>query len=481
MVASEMTPLAKTGGLADVVAALSAQLRGRGHDVRVVLPFYGDLRRQLTAYGSALPALRVAGPEGEEGCAVAVVQGGGGVPVFLIEHEGYYARPGLYHDAAMRDFPDNPRRFGFLCRAAVAFCLATHWHPDIVHVHDWPTAVMAYWLATGRHPWPHRPASVLTLHNLAYQGVYHPGHAGYLGIGADGWHPGGFESLGALNLLKGGIAFADGLNTVSPTFAREVTAPGGGFGLEGLLRARGEDFVGILNGLDTVEWDPARDRHLAAPFDAKDRAGKARCKAALQEAMGLEQRPGVPLVAAVGRLTEQKGFHLLHGALAGMLGRRDLQFVLLGAGDARLAEAFRGLAAAWPGRVAVHVGFSEPLAHQIEAGADFFAMPSLFEPCGLNQMYSLRYGTLPIVRATGGLEDTVVDAAERGGTGFKFREATVEALAEAMERALDLWERRPATIRAMIGRAMKADFGWGRSVEAYEKLYERALRRAGVG
>lgn len=478
-VASEMTPLAKTGGLADVVSALSVQLRGRGHDVRVLLPFYAPIREELRAYGSALSSMGVPMGGQTEWGSVAIVQGPGNVPVYLLEHHGFFSREGLYTDAAMVDYPDNPRRFGFLCHAALRLCHDAGFEPDIIHAHDWQAGLLPWAVRQPTSPLSRRPRTVLTIHNLAYQGVYPIGFGEHLGLAPEDLGDDGFGWYGQLGLLKGGLLLADVLNTVSPGFAREIQQPGGGFGLEQVLQSRREDLVGILNGIDESEWSPENDPYLPAPFSARKPSGKKHCKRALQESLDLAADPAVPLFGLVGRFTQQKGYHLAIDVLGPLLREQPMQVAILGSGDPALADAFEALARRHPGAVGLHVGYSNQLAHLIEAGSDFFLMPSLFEPCGLNQMYSQRYGTLPIVRATGGLDDTVEQANEQTGegTGFKFRDPTVPALDGAVREALRLWRDNPAFLRKMQRRAMKRDFSWDRSVEEYEALYERALAK----
>lgn len=477
-VASEMAPLAKTGGLADVVSALSAQLRLRGHDVRVVLPFYASIRDNLRAYGSALPSMGVPMGGHTEWCSVAMVQGPGNVPVYLLEHHGFYSREGFYNDASMGDYPDNPRRFGFLCRAALRLCHDTGFEPDILHAHDWQAGLLPWAARQPDSPLARRPHSVLTIHNLAYQGVYPAFHGELLGIPEELLGGDGFGWYGKLGLLKGGLLFADALNTVSPGFAREIQQPGGGFGLEEILQSRRDDLFGILNGIDGEEWSPGKDPYLPTPYTAKKMAGKKDCKRALQESLNLDVEKGTPLFGLVGRFTQQKGYHLALNALERLLPEGNMQVAVLGSGDPTLGEAFTALAARHPGAVGLHVGYSNQLAHLIEAGSDFFLMPSLFEPCGLNQMYSQRYGTLPIVHATGGLDDTVdhADEASDTGTGFKFHTPTPAALEAALREAMRLWRENPAFLRRMQERAMARDFSWDRSVKEYEALYRHAMK-----
>jgi starch synthase len=467
-VSSEVAPFSKTGGLADVTGSLPAALAARGHDVRVVTPRYGSIdpaRHRLE---------RVDGPfeAGGEACGLWVRRGA--PETWFLEHDLYYGfRRGLYGDGG-RDHPDNPRRFAFLSRAALSIPGALGWKADVVHLNDWQTALAA-WFLRGEHgddPWLRGARSVFTIHNLAYQGMFPKSVMGEIGLPWSIFRMDrGVEFHDQVNFMKAGLSFADALTTVSPTYAREILTVEGGYGLDTVLRERRGDLYGILNGIDVTEWDPAKDPHLPAHYDRRDLRGKARCKAALQRELGLPEKPHLPVVGLVGRLAEQKGADLVAAALPALLGM-EAQFALLGSGQREYEEAFAGASRARPDRFAARIGFDEGLAHRIEAGADVFLMPSRFEPCGLNQMYSLRYGTPPVVRAVGGLEDTVEDYdGWRRGTGFKFGPLDPREMLVALRRALDVW-RDARAWRAVQVRGMEMDFSWERSAERYEALYE---------
>jgi starch synthase len=469
-VASEVAPWSKTGGLADVAASLPAALAGRGHRVRVVTPRYGGidpLRHRLERMDVTLAA-------GRERCGLWRRPGGRGVPeVYFLEHDLLYGfRSGIYGESG-RDHPDNPRRFAFLARAALDLPRALGWRAQVVHLNDWQTALAA-WLLRGEHgsdPFLAGARSVFTIHNLAYQGLFPKGWMAELGLPWEifRWDH-GVEFHDQLNFMKAGLVFADALTTVSPTYAREILTVEGGYGLDTVLRRRQADLVGILNGIDVEEWDPATDPHLPDHFQRRDLRGKARVKAALQRELGLPVNPRVPLLAFVGRLTAQKGVDLLAGALPALLAG-DVQLAFLGSGDPGPERLLADVARGHPHRLAARIGFDEGLAHRIEGGADVFLMPSRFEPCGLNQMYSLRYGTPPVVRSVGGLADTVEDYRGGGrGTGFCFQELAPEALLAAVRRALEAW-RDPRAWRGIQERGMAEDFSWGRSAERYEALY----------
>lgn len=468
-VAAEVAPFSKTGGLGDVAGALPAALAARGHAVRVVTPRYGAIdpaAHHLERLPHAVHARgEVAGLwRGRSGAA----------EVLLLEHERYFGhRRGLYQEHG-RDYGDNAQRFAFLCRAALDAPRALGFAPDVVHLHDWQAALAA-WILRHEHPqrgWAGRARSVYTIHNLAYQGVFPKELMPAVGLPWEVFRYEAMEFYDQLNFMKAGIVFADALTTVSPNYAREILTPEHGCSLDALLRHRAGQLTGILNGIDDAVWDPARDRHLAARYRPGDLAGKADCKHALQLELGLPVRRDVPVVAMVGRLAEQKGVDLVAAALHELL-HLDLQLVLLGSGRHDYEDLFQRAAREVPARLAVRVGFDEGLAHRIEAGADLFLMPSRFEPCGLNQLYSLRYGTVPVVRAVGGLEDTVEDFdGHRGGTGFKFREYQPAAMMTALRRALDVF-RDARAWRGLQERGMALDHSWDRSAEAYDRLFSR--------
>jgi starch synthase len=471
-VASEVAPWSKTGGLGDVAAALPRALAARGHAVTVVSPRYGSVDAAAHGFERRDGALRVRG----ETTSLWVKPGR--PTAVLVEHERHYgSRRGLYGDGA-HDFADNAERFAYLARAALAAPAALGAPARIVHANDWQTGLVPYLL---RHEHARDPAlagarTVFTIHNLAYQGIFPKQVLPFVGLPWDVFRMDAMEFHDDLSFMKAGLSFADVLTTVSPTYAREILTPDGGAGLDPVLRHRRADLHGVLNGIDVGEWDPARDPHLPAHFTARDLAGKGANKAALQRELGLPIRPDVPLVVMVSRLADQKGVDLVAAALPELLAR-DVQLALLGTGQRVYEDAFRRAAAEQPTRLAARIGFDEALAHRMEAGGDVFLMPSRYEPCGLNQMYSLRYGTVPVVRAVGGLEDTVEDYdGWNRGTGFKFREYAPQTLLLAVRRALETYRDRRAW-RALVVRGMEQDFGWDRSARGYEALYEAALAR----
>jgi starch synthase len=476
-VGSECAPFSKTGGLGDVMGALPKALARRGIEARVVMPLYQgipwhDLER---LEGS------IAVPTGLGERRGAVRMGRlpkSNVPIYFLEHHHYFDRPHLYGPPDY-SYPDNLERFTFLSRGALELTKAIGFVPDIVHANDWQTALVPVYTNTVEWARPlHAAASIYTIHNLAHQGVFDPGALFITGLGREHYHSHEFEHFGTMNLTKAALYHSTLLSTVSPTYAHEIQASAYGFGLDGVLAQRNADLFGVLNGIDADEWNPETDPHLTAHFSVRDLAGKAECKRALQREAGFRVRDDVPLLGLVGRLTPQKGVDVFAQILRGLLDL-DLQIMLLGTGDPDAQRYFSHVAWLRPDRFRAFIGFDDPMAHRIEAGSDFFLMPSRFEPCGLNQLYSLRYGTLPIVRATGGLNDTVAQYDERTGTGtgFVFHDLTPGALYDVVGWALSTWYHRREHIERMKSLAMQQDFTWDRSAEAYERLYHAAYAR----
>ena len=480
MLSPEVYPYAKTGGLADVLAALPPALAAAGVEVTVCVPGY---RSALRTAGTPAPGPRLYAPIASRmEAAEMVCVPGAPVPTVLLRADRYFDRDGLYGEGG-QDYPDNAERFAFFCRAALEWLRAEREPPDVLHVHEWQAALAPAFLRATAALYPElgRVRTVLTLHNLAFQGRFPADHWHVLNLDARYFVPEFLEFYGEINFLKAGMVFADALTTVSPRYAAEIQTPAFGEGLDGVLRARGAALRGILNGIDDAVWDPATDPHLPARYRAGDLAGKARCKRALQAELGLEVGDDAPLLGVVSRLTEQKGFDLLAVALPPALDAWDAELAVLGSGEERYERWVRELEARFPGRVGAHVGFDEGLAHRIEAGADVFLMPSRFEPCGLNQLYSLRYGTVPMVHATGGLDDSVAefDPATGTGTGFKFTPYTPDAFLAALERALRT-RRDPALWARLVANGMAQDFSWSRAAAEYRALYETLVGGRGV-
>lgn len=478
MIAAECVPYAKTGGLADVVGALPKALRALGHEVIVVMPKYAiidTVRHRLHPFHGPMGVWM---GNAEEWCMVHAADNDG-VPVYFIEANKFFDRYGLYHDADFNDYQDNPRRFGFLTRAGLQLCKDLGFQPDIVHAHDWHTALTPAYLKIWdwNDPLLGQATSVLTIHNLAYQGVYNSVHYDYLGLQWGNFTSEKFEDHKQLNFLKGGIVYADMVTTVSPTYARETRTPELGYGLAPYLNNKADRYVGILNGADYEHWNPESDRLIPARYSAQDLSGKAICKRNLQHRFLLAENPHVPIIGVVSRLVPQKGLDLLAQTIEAITENMIVQFVILGSGEKRLERFFGELPIRYPGRIGSYIGYNDELAHWIEAGSDFFIMPSIYEPCGLNQIYSLKYGTLPIVRATGGLDDTVQQYDERNGTGtgFKFRDASPAAIYYTVGWAVSTYYDRKQHLKNMILTAMEQDFSWDRSAKQYVETYERAI------
>jgi len=470
--ASEIVPLAKTGGLADVAGALPAALAARGVDVRLAMPRYRGVL--LPHNGWSLVEVR-AGAEAIRGAAMDGRMPGNGLPITLIDQPELFDRPGLYGENG-RDYEDNLTRFTFFSRAVLQWLEAQSWQPDVIHCHDWQTALIPVILAAERRG----PATVLTIHNLAYQGLFPSAQFARTGLPPSMFAVRGLEFWGQVNLLKGGLYFADVLSTVSETYAQEIQTDEFGAGLDGVLRDRAEDLFGILNGVDYSTWDPSVDTLIPARYSAADLAGKAVCKQHLQRTFNLRTDPRTPLLGMVTRLADQKGLDLVAAVIAEVLAT-GAQFVVLGTGDPKYHTLFEEMARRFSAQFGVRLGFDNTLAHQIEAGADLFLMPSRYEPSGLNQLYSLRYGTVPVVRRTGGLADSVVDVTpetlEQGqANGFVFGRYAPDALWDAVHRALEAY-RAPAIWLRLQQHGMRADFSWDRSAARYRDLYARALSK----
>jgi starch synthase len=474
----ECAPYVKTGGLGDVSAALPATLASLGHDVHILMPAYKGMKVSgEIGDGVELP------PWGPWPAAQLVpVKIASGVTLLLLACPSLYQRPGgPYVDASGHDYHDNALRFGFLSHVAAQLGTAHSplrgWVADVVHANDWPCGMAPLYLARSRTILPHEPtaASVITIHNLAFQGVFPMGSADLLGVPHHWRGLDGVEFWGQLSMLKAGLQFADAITAVSPTYAREIQTPAHGVGFDGILRARSQRLHGILNGIDDRIWNPQTDKLLPFHYGPQDLAGKAQCKAALQARVGLPADAGAMLFAVVSRLTAQKGIDLVLGALPRLVAS-GAQLVVLGQGDPALQQALKEAVQKHPRQVAVHLGFDEGLAHLVEAGADVFLMPSRFEPCGLNQMYSQAYGTPPIVAPVGGLLDSVTDASAdpQQGTGFLMKAVDAAGLDDALARAARLW-REPKSWRRIQANGMARHFGWEDSALQYLDVYERAV------
>ena len=470
IVTSEAVPFAKSGGLADMVGSLAAALKRQGLDITLVLPAYRCVVERADVAPAGI-AFHVPAANGIERAEILEGVAGKDTPAYFVRADRFFDRPGLYGEDA-RDYPDNADRFAYFARAALAL-LARLGPYDVLHGHDWQTglAVAYLRLQPDRYALLASTRTLFTVHNVGYQGLFDAGVFPRLQVDAAHYWP-NFEFFGDISYLKAALSLADRLTTVSPSYAEEIKTPEQGYGLHGVFSERADDLVGIMNGADYAVWDPAADSFIARQYSAAAPAGKCDCKRDLQRRLDLAPSDA-PVAGMVARLVHQKGLDILAGALDA-LSARDLQLVVLGTGDPYHEQALREFGQRHPGRVAVRIGFDEELAHAIEAGSDLFLMPSRYEPSGLNQLYSLRYGTIPIVRATGGLKDSVIpfDEATGEGTGFRFEDYSSEALVQAVDRALDCFGR-PDAWRRLMANAMAQDFSMERTAAEYAALYAK--------
>lgn len=475
LASSEVHPYSKTGGLGDTVGALAKSLARAGHEVGVVTPLYSGIKERFPGVRQLDLHLDLALGRQRVRSEVWSFEWLPGLTVYFIDQSGFYRRPGLYQENGS-DYPDNAERFIFLSQAVAHLAMQLPWRPEVLHVNDWhvglaPLLVQHQQRLSGQR---NGLVSCLTIHNLAYQGLFPAAKYELTNLPSDYFTPAAVEFYGQMGCLKAGIARADVLTTVSPRYAREITTREFGCGLDGLLRERRDFLAGILNGVDYEEWDPANDSYISVPYSPEQLAGKEANKLELQREFGLPVNAGVPVFGNIGRQVEQKGIDILLMALEAML-PSGFQFVLLGTGQPAFERAWQNLARRFPAQLGVKIGFDQRLAHRIEAGCDFFVMPSRFEPCGLNQMYGLRYGTIPIVRAVGGLDDTVIDARQDAekADGIKFQEPSPAALAKAIGEAIGLF-KEPDLLGRYRSNAMSADFSWDRVAAQYVGIYERA-------
>ena len=481
-VSSEVVPFSKTGGLADVAGALPPALRRLGHDVRIVTPRYRITSEERFGIRPILHDIRVHFQSESHVTQIRTAPlPGTDIPVYFVNYEPYFDRANLYTEAG-KDYPDNPQRFALFCMSALWMLRALDWKPDVIHCNDWQTGLIPTYLM--HHPDLkfdefYKGIRVLyTIHNLAYQGRFPREILNSLGLGWEVYTMHGLEFYGDINLMKAGIVFSDEITTVSKTYAHEIQTDEYGCGLDGVLRTRSVHLTGILNGIDYTVWNPETDSLIPAKFGPGKMAGKARCKKALQAKCGLPEKADIPLIGVISRLADQKGFDLI-AAIAQDLFQMDIQMVILGTGEPKYHEIFQKIGKKHPDKASIHLTFDNQLAHEIEAGCDMFLMPSSYEPCGLNQLYSLKYGTVPIVRKTGGLADSITDATSEtikdgSGTGFVFEEYSPKALFETIGRAVNLFSKA-ATWRKIRENGMAKDFSWDASARMYEGLYRRMI------
>ncbi len=476
MASPECHPYAKVGGLGDVVGALPKYFKRLGHDVRVCLPLYGSIQVQddwqhydnvPVRLGEQIHTCRLWETKQNE------------ITYYFIEYQSYFQREGIYGGPFGPHF-DNGERFAFFSKAALDLCDYLQWHPDVIHCHDWTTGLIPVMLNTCERDQPlGKAATVFTIHNLEHQGIFAPDLLAYAGIPFSEYRADSLESMGSVNCMKGAIYHATKVTTVSPTYAREIQQAPLSFGLQDTLKFKAADLVGILNGIDDELWDPSSDPSLPANYSAQNLFGKAICKEQLQRQCQLRLAPRTPIFGIISRLYYQKGLDILLDILPQVLSHMDIQLIVLGSGEANWEQRFRDIARQHPKQMSVHIGYNAELAHLIEAGADCFIMPSRFEPCGLNQMYSMRYGTLPIVHNTGGLADTVQSFDEKTavGTGFVFNDLTSQALFNTIGWACSTYYDRPQAFASMQKQAMSQDFSWDHSAKQYEQVYQWAIQQ----
>jgi starch synthase len=479
----EVEPFAKTGGLADVAGALPRALHSLGVDVRIGLPYYRVIKDQNISTTETLAELEVPLADLVLPCKVLETQTKEGIRVYFFEREDLFDRPQLYGNAE-GDYYDNLERFSFFCRAAILFAKRIGFAFDVVHCHDWQTGLVPGYIKSiyRNDPFFSNAASVFTIHNIGYQGLFPSSKLDVCGIPSWEFHPDGIEYWGNISLLKAGLVYSDVLTTVSPKHSEEIQTPEFGRGMEGVLKNRAQDLHGILNGADYSVWDPARDPHIVVPYQPGAMEGKKKNKHALVEEMGLNPLlTAQPVLGMISRLSSQKGCDLLVEILEKLV-KLKVGLVVLGSGEEKYESILVRLAGQHRDSVAVRIGFDDPLAHRIIAGADMLLVPSLYEPCGLTQMYALRYGTVPVVRATGGLDDTIVefDPEENKGNGFKFGPYEANAFLTAIRRAIDVFKDGKPWQRLMQN-GMKENFSWDRSARQYSEIYESVVRRKQQG
>lgn len=475
MASPEIFPFAKTGGLADVVGSLPRALEKLGARLSLIMPAYRAVLKGRYPLMETGKRVRVPVSDRVEEGVIYQAKMGQNISIYFIRADRYFDRDALY-GTAEGDYPDNAERFAFFSRAVLEVLRQDP--PRILHCHDWQAAPAICFLKTQPEKYGELSSAktAITIHNLGYQGLFPELEWPLLNLDEKYFTPNFLEFYGKINFLKAGVVFADAITTVSPTYAREIQTEEQGFGLEGVFRERADVVTGILNGADYQVWNPRTDALIPKKYGPDDLSGKSVCKGELQRTFGLPARPDIPLIGMISRLASQKGFDILEEVLEDFFQRR-VQFVLLGTGEKKYQDLFRDLPERYPGKAAVKITFDDTLAHKIEAGSDFFLMPSRYEPSGLNQLYSLKYGTIPIVRATGGLKDSIeeFDLRTGKGTGFLFGPYLGSTFLEALDRALDLYARKPAW-KTLMANAMRADFSWDRSARAYLDLYQKLLR-----
>ncbi|MGA1795212.1 MAG: glycogen synthase GlgA [bacterium] len=477
-VSSEVAPLSKTGGLADVSGSLPKAIKALGHDVRVVTPYYKMVKKHVKSTQKVLNRLDVPVSDKEVRGSVEMTQIDGGVPVYLIKKESYFGRDDLY-TTKQGDYKDNAERFVFFSRGVLEMLRHIDFKPDIIHCNDWQAGLIPTYLKTlyRKKDLYKDICSIFTIHNLGYQGIFWSLDMHLTNLPWDIFTINGVEYYGNISFLKAGMVYADILTTVSKGYSKEIQTPEYGLGMDGILRTRQKDLYGILNGADYDHWSPDKDPYIVAPYDKSNLENKTKCKLDLLQEFGLKCRATTPIIGMISRLADQKGFDILAESIDELM-KMDIIFILLGTGDQKYEEMFTHIGDKYPKKTGIRIGFDNALAHKIEAGSDIYLMPSKYEPCGLNQIYSLRYGTIPVVRATGGLDDTIIDihADPRKGNGFKFTDYTSKGLLATIKRACDYYSHKEAWAQ-LVWRAMSLEYSWEKSAREYLKLYQDTLKK----
>lgn len=475
---SEVAPLAKTGGLADVSGSLPKALKSLGHDVRVVMPFYKMAKKKVKSTQKLVNSLIVPISDRMVKGSVEQTKLDGDLPVYLIKKDTYYNRDELY-TTSNGDYKDNAERFTFFSRAVLEMLRHIDFKPDIIHCNDWQTGLVPTYLKTlYKDQEPYRDIkTIFTIHNLGYQGIFWALDMHLTNLPWDIFNINGIEYYGNISFLKAGLVYSDALTTVSNGYSNEIQTLEYGLGMDGILRFRKDDLHGILNGADYSNWSPEKDPYIVAEYDKTNLENKTKCKVDLLQEFGLKGKATTPVIGMISRLADQKGFDILAEAMDKLM-KMDIIFILLGTGEPKYHDMFTLISDKYPKKTGIKIGFDNALAHKIEAGSDMYLMPSRYEPCGLNQIYSLRYGTIPIVRATGGLDDTITDihADPRKGYGFKFNNYTSKSIEETVKRAVAYYSHKEAWAQ-LVWRAMSMDFSWEKSAKSYVKLYQQTVKK----
>jgi len=475
---SEVAPLSKTGGLADVSGSLPKAIKSLGHDVRVVTPFYKMAKKMAKSTKKVINRLNVPVSDRQVPASVEMTQLDGSVPVYLIKKDSYFSRDELY-TTRQGDYKDNAERFVFFSRAILEMLKHIDFKPDIIHCNDWQTGLIPAYLKIlySNQNGFQDIKSIFTIHNLGYQGIFWALDMHLTNLPWDIFTMDGIEFYGNISFLKAGLVYADTLTTVSKGYSKEIQTQEYGLGMEGILQKRQKDLYGIVNGADYDHWSPENDPYIVASYDKTNLENKTKCKLDLLQEFGLKAKPTTPIIGLISRLADQKGFDILAESMNDLM-KMDLIFILLGTGDQKYQELFTNISDKYPKKTGIRMAFDNALAHKIEAGSDMYLMPSKYEPCGLNQIYSLKYGSIPIVRATGGLDDTITDihADPRRGNGFKFSEYTSKALISTVKRAIEYYAHKEAWAQ-LVWKAMAIEFSWEKSAREYLKLYQETIKK----